>query len=256
MPDSSEPTVVGTDDACGVPPHQPGHGMSAPPTEWRARDVRQNRRAGGDDAGVGVGIPRRRWRQRRHRGLRVVRRVIKEIYSPSPPGNAAATKPRAISPLREDKSVVRPGNKGQAGVKDSDQSAFVYHLFGLATAAGCFHQLIEEAQRRVIITDDGLNNHVRSIVRDEVARSGETGMSRGRYLTVKEAAGHTGVAEVTIRDWAKKGMLKAARAGSRWRIKLADLENTIRQKREVAVDLDAEAARIVSLEQRRRGKHG
>jgi len=55
---------------------------------------------------------------------------------------------------------------------------------------------------------------------------------KGRELTTSDAAEYLGVAESTIRAWIKQGKLEARLLGSRYRIKIADLDKMFKQVNE------------------------
>lgn len=55
---------------------------------------------------------------------------------------------------------------------------------------------------------------------------------KSRELTTSDAAEYLGVAESTIRAWIKQGKLAARLLGSRYRIKIADLDKMSQQVNE------------------------
>lgn len=55
---------------------------------------------------------------------------------------------------------------------------------------------------------------------------------KSRELTTSDAAEYLGVAESTIRAWIKQGKLSARLLGSRYRIKIADLDKMSQQVNE------------------------
>lgn len=58
--------------------------------------------------------------------------------------------------------------------------------------------------------------------KEEKARSKE-------FITVKEAAGLLGVAELTVRNYITQGSLKAERIGRRIRIRKIDIDNALKE---------------------------
>jgi len=65
-------------------------------------------------------------------------------------------------------------------------------------------------------------------------------MPHDRYQTVQELADRLEVAEATVRQWIKSGVLRAIDIGKGWRIADADLERFLKA-RETAPRADAAA---------------
>lgn len=63
-------------------------------------------------------------------------------------------------------------------------------------------------------------------------------MPQDRYQTVQEVAARLEVAEATVRQWIKSGMLRAIDIGKGWRISDTDLQNFLKS-RETAPRNDA-----------------
>ena len=109
----------------------------------------------------------------------------------------------------------------------------------------------DEVERRKWLEGIGLDEKLRLVVRQELALAREQmGHGDGEFLTVDQAARRVEVTPGTIREWIKKNKLTAARAGRQWRIRRVDLDLCLHRqvKNPQNVDIDAEAARLVSLD--------
>lgn len=109
---------------------------------------------------------------------------------------------------------------------------------------------IEEAIRQAV------REEVRTAVREELRGLAPPrgAPSAPEWLTAAEAALAARCRPATIREWIRRGRLKAS--GRPYRIRRADLEVAIAAK--VAppadeVDIEREAAKIVALDRRRQG---
>lgn len=58
--------------------------------------------------------------------------------------------------------------------------------------------------------------------KEEIAKKGE-------FITVKDAAKHLKVAELTVRNYISKGYIKADRIGRKIRIRRSELENALKE---------------------------
>lgn len=123
-------------------------------------------------------------------------------------------------------------------------------------------ELVREVVREELCP--ALREEFRSALREsrEGTRSHPSPGSVAPLLTVEEAANEMKVTPPTIREWIKSGTLRATRVGPRrsgrlLRISRNDLDAFVAQQRGSAsreeVDVDDEAARILSGARARRG---
>ena len=113
----------------------------------------------------------------------------------------------------------------------------------------------DEVARRKWLEGVGLDEKLRLVIRQELAQAKEkTGHGGGELLTVNQAARRVEVTPGTIREWIKKNKLTAVKAGRQYRIRRADLDQCLIRQVENSslVDIDAEAARLVSMDRSKR----
>jgi len=125
-------------------------------------------------------------------------------------------------------------------------------LADLAHTLGCAEELATTLAQDGIPAPAVLQDRLRLVVREELARLTATARTAG-FVDVPAAAAHAGVTPATIREWVSRGLLPAARAGRRLRVRLADVEGCLVQQARgpEKVNLDDEAARIVALDRAR-----
>ncbi len=121
--------------------------------------------------------------------------------------------------------------------------------------AGVLSRAIVEALRSPSVREE-FSRVVRTEV-DTVAKNLISSGARSRTMTVSEASQFAGVTEGTIRDWIRKKKLGALKAGNRFRIRQEDLERSMTDREtSQAINVEREAARIVSFARRKRPKEG
>jgi excisionase family DNA binding protein len=106
-----------------------------------------------------------------------------------------------------------------------------------------------------------LKDELRAALAEGAQRQSEQARDEG-FLTVEQVASRLKVTEPTVRDWIKSGALRASKlnigekVGRLYRVLPADLEAFVRAGQSARVrsevDIQAEAARIVSLAASRR----
>ena len=84
----------------------------------------------------------------------------------------------------------------------------------------------------VLTTQEALEELVQSSVRTSIRKyfdQKESDENKPVNLTVKETATHLGVAELTVRNYIKRGIIKAERIGNRIIINRALLEKSLKE---------------------------
>ena len=153
---------------------------------------------------------------------------------------------------QSDKVIHLPG---AASVTAPDIKRGVKLLVDGLEALDLVHDVVDEVERRKWLEGVGLDEKLRLVVRLELTLAGgQMGHSGGEFLTVDQAAHRVEVAPGTIREWIKKNKLKAVKEGRQYRIRRADLDQSLAQqvKKPQRVDIDEEAARLVSMDRSKR----
>jgi len=120
---------------------------------------------------------------------------------------------------------------------------------GSTALALALRELLTDALR-----DPAVLEEFRAVVREELdAREAPLPQEADdRLMTVADVARYAGVKTATVRGWLRAGKLPSVRAGRQWRMRRAELDRFLAGAGQgEAVDVEAEAARIVAMASRR-----
>ena len=84
----------------------------------------------------------------------------------------------------------------------------------------------------IVISKEDLEELVQTSVNKALAEFFDRKEEKAKtkeFLSVKEAAGYLQVSELTVRNYIKRGYIKAERIGSRIRIRTIEIENALKE---------------------------